>query len=140
MRNNKTTIKFTFLQSSIIGLLISLTVMMSMICIGAIFIQNEYISIDSVGIIAMVINFLAPSCGMIIAGKLQKGREAVTAGVAAIMYSILLICNGMLFFKGLSASIFGGLITVAAAYISAYFLLNSTKNRHRHKRKNRPSC
>ena len=137
MGNKKMTINFSFVQSCIVSVVISCIMMISMVCIGAIFIQNEYVTLDAATIISLIINFAAAFCGMIIAGKLQKGREAVTAGVTAIAYCTLLICSGMLFFDGISASVFGELIAVAVAYIVAYFLLNSTKNRQSRKRKNR---
>ncbi len=137
MGNSKVVKKISFTHSCLVGIIVSAAITILLVCIGALFIQNEYISINSITIIGMIIEFIAAFFGLFLTGKMQKGREEAAMGITAGAYCTLLLCVGMLLFDGLSVAFFGGLTAVTGAYVMTLFLLKSTKNRQNHKRKNR---
>lgn len=71
---------------------------------------------------AVAIQFLATFAGALIAGKTLQNRFAMTCGITAAIYCLLLIGTGILIFDCALESVWTGIVSVAAGAVAACVL------------------
>ncbi len=100
-----------------------------------IFIENEYLNIDSVNILAIVVQLIATTVGVLIAGKIGKTNAFVQCIMTCGCYIALLLITAILFFDGVGELVLPNLLAVLAGGGIAIFL--STRRKIVVKRKKR---
>lgn len=121
--------KMTIVQSCSIGVGIGLITMLLLVSIGALSISNEYFTLQNLGFIAAIIQFLTVLIACIITGNITGYKPIVSCVATACINFFAFIGAAILFFDGISESILTGLITVLLGFAVALFVVQKRKNR-----------
>lgn len=120
------------LVPGLIGIVISILTTIALTVIFAIFITNEYIDIKLCRPIATVIHFIAVFWGLYISLLIFKIPYHIVIITTGALY-LLLLCNSLLFFDGISVYAVIETIPSAAGTILA-ILLDKKRRMRRNKR------
>lgn len=137
--NNKSNTS-QLLRVGAIGVALAIVTTIILSVIGAIFIQNEYLEMSAINIVAFAIQFTAAFAGALVAGKFKKSNALMSCGLAGGVYFLLLIVIGVLFCDGVGSDILLSLLTVFLGTGAAFLLCTRGKNRtfkKKRRRKNR---
>lgn len=112
-----------------VGLLAAMLVTLFLSAIAGIFIQNEYIKMDMVTVIAIIIQGLSVLAGALIAGILTPEKKIISCVVIGIVYYMGLAGCSLLLFDGLNSEAIGSLLTCATSVILAVLICTKGKRR-----------
>lgn len=107
-------------------LLAVLTTLLSTMLIG-IFINYEYLCIESNQIVASIIQIISALVGTIIATALNNNNRLFIGLITGIAYYIILLLSAMLFMDGIGEGVVLGVICTATGVIGAILLGNFRK-------------
>lgn len=110
-------------RALVLGLGSAAIVMILMLIASAICIINEYLTLDSIGLVSLIIQFVCVSVGTFTAGMLVKdNRERMILVVSSILY-LLQLCCALLFFDEIKNTFWVNLLITALAAISTMLIL-----------------
>jgi peptidoglycan/LPS O-acetylase OafA/YrhL len=125
------------LISTGVGMISAVSFLVLFALISAICINNEYFSLDSVGYVAPLIQFIGILLGAIVAGKMNRQKTFLTCGLSGVGVLLFESCCAMLFFDGISVSFLYGLIATVVSVIFAILICNKNKSRSGSRKKRR---
>ena len=96
----------------IIGICSSVGITLAFAAILASLIVNERIGINSLQYYTFVITAIAALTGGVIAGKYTNEKPAISCGAAALIYGLILMFVGILFFNGDFHGVWTSLISI----------------------------
>lgn len=117
------------IMGSSVGLLAAMLVTLFLSAIAGIFIQNEYIIMEMVTVMAIIIQGLSVLVGALIAGILTPEKKIISCVVIGIVYYLGLAGCSLLLFDGLNSEAFSSLLTCAAAVFCAVLLCTRGERR-----------
>lgn len=128
MRNTKQNKEnITMFPAACIGALIALAMTAIIASLIAVFILNEYINIAGITMVAVIIQGISIFIGSFAAGKIVCDKKLPTCIITAGVYYLILLSTALLFFDGISESVFIGLVTGAIACSAAVYLCTKEK-------------
>ena len=105
-----------------IGITASACMSVLLMAASALCIQNEYVNITSISIIAMLIQILSSFCGSVIAGWVTKGKRLAVCSATSGGYLLLLSATSIIAYDGLSGGFFLGIVWCVIGLVPALFL------------------
>lgn len=132
--NNKTAISSSLISGGI-GTASSIVIALLLTVIGAIFIENEYLNIGSVNILALTIQFVSSLVGTLIAGKLSRTNYFLSCGAVCGCYFLLMLITAMLFFDGVGGSVLLSALAILIGGGTAILLCTKGNNRIKRRKK-----
>ena len=116
------------IPASLLGLLVSWAITVIMLCLGAVFVENEYIEIDLTGILTAIIVFLASAAGCLISKITDKSNALMNIIIVSGSYIMSLLICAMLFFDGITGQSLVEIPAVLTGALIALFVGNKEKN------------
>ena len=113
----KTKNKQSFATVLSIGTLTSLLLSAALSMIIATFVLNERIGEDAIGFLSRIIMMISSALGCIIAIRLNAEKLAIVSGVTGIIYLLILIGTGILFFDGGFHNVWTSVISIAVGCV-----------------------
>jgi len=118
------------------ALLAMITTLLSTMVMG-LFINNEYLCIESNHIAVGIIQIISALAGSIVAATMNENNRSMVALITGIAYYVLLLLSAMLLMDGLGEGIISGVVCTAIGVIGAILLGNiRTQGTKRGKRRN----
>ena len=133
-KSKKGTQKTTDIPSCVTGVLAGVVISAVFISFGALFILNEYIGFENLGIVAAAIQFLSVTSACIVAGSITAEHQFLCCGATGIIYYLTFMGTAMLFLDGVSSTAITGIITTALGVAGSIFVVIGKKNRSVRKR------
>ncbi len=124
----------------IIGVGIGMAVSISLSAILAIFINNQYLQIESAAYFPIVVQFLSVFIGAYIAGRGAGEGAVATCGVTSGVMLVVQMCLGVLFFDGISGNLLWGILGCIGGMIAAILVCKRPKKSHSRGRKRSRFC
>lgn len=115
------------IPASIVGLLATWAITIILLCIGAIFIESEYIEMNYSGVISVFIVFLSAMLGCLVTRAVDQKNLVSNLLVTSGSYILSLIIGGLLFFDGLTACVLIDILAVLTGALVAFFAGNKGK-------------
>lgn len=115
----------------IIGVLVAMLVSILLAMILAVLVVNERVSEDTMHYYAFVILLVATLVGGLFAAKQTRGKCALASGLTALVYCLLLVGAGILFFDGGLQNLWTSVTAIAVGYVGACALRISGQGRTR---------
>ena len=113
----KTKSKQSFATVVSIGTLTSLLLSVVLSMIIATLVLNERIGEDAIGLLSRIVMMISTALGCIIAIRLNAEKLAIVSGITGIIYFLILIGTGILFFDGGFHNIWTSVISVAVGCV-----------------------
>ena len=113
----KTKNKQSFATVLCIGTLTSLLLSVVLSMIVATLVLNERIGEDAIGLLSRIIMMISSELGCIIAIRLNAEKLAIVSGITGIIYLLILIGTGILFFDGGFHNIWTSIISVTVGCV-----------------------
>ena len=113
----KTKNKQSFATVLCIGTLTSLLLSVVLSMIVATLVLNERIGEDAIGLLSRIIMMISSALGCIIAIRLNAEKLAIVSGITGIIYLLILIGTGILFFDGGFHNIWTSIISVTVGCV-----------------------
>lgn len=118
------------------ALLAMITTLLSTMVMG-LFINNEYLCIESNHIAVGIIQIISALAGSIVAATMNENNRSMVALITGIAYYVSLLLSAMLLMDGLGEGIISGVVCTASGVIGAILLGNiRTQGTKRGKRRN----
>lgn len=127
-------LKFANKENSILkavcaGILGAAVVTLFFSAIAGIFIESEYLDIQSVAIMAAIIQGISVFAGALIAGKMTLEKKMLSCILVSACYYLTLFGLALLFFEGVTGSaIYGFFVCLLSAFLA--IMVCSRKNKH----------
>lgn len=118
----------------IIGVIQAVIISALTAALGAVFVDNETIVIESIPVITFIAWLLSSFMCAVFAGLSGEGKWAARSVIATGIYYVILMCVGAFVFDGLSGSLGYGLFAVAMGYALGIFVLVKKQKKHTKKR------
>ena len=115
------------IPASLLGLLVSWAITVLMLCVGAIFITNEYIEINLADVLSVIIVFLSSLIGCLSAKISDKSNALMNIILISVSYIMSLIITGMLFFDGIIGRVFVEILAVFSGALIVLLFGNKDK-------------
>lgn len=120
------------------GMLATILVSLFLSAIAGIFIQNEYLGIELVTVMAIIIQGISVLVGALIAGIHAPEKKVISCVVIGTVYYLMLVGCTLLLFDGLSsAAIISLLVCAAAVLLSILLCIKRERRTHTTKRRRR---
>lgn len=117
------------IMGSSVGLLAAMLVTLFLSAIAGIFIQNEYINMDTLTVMTKIIQGLSVLVGALIAGVLIPEKKIISCVVIGMVYYLVLAGCSLLLFDGLNSGAISSLLSCATAVFLAVLLCTKGKRR-----------
>ena len=112
-----------------IGVVAAILITMILSTLVTFLIINENIDAYSMGYYAFGIVLIASFIGCVISGKLIMERVAILSGAVALVYLLMIVAIGVLFFDGSVAGVWTRLVAVAiSGVVSCAFCIRGKRN------------
>lgn len=113
--------------SMVIGVVIAIALSVLSAAMGAVFIDNETITIEAIPYITFVVWVISGFLCAYISGRTGEEKWSQRSVIAVIIYCIVLLCVGILIFDGIDASVLYGLLGNLLGLICAVLLVTKRK-------------
>lgn len=123
------------IPACLVGVTVSWAITIILLCIGSIFIKNEYMEIDASGLIATLIMFLSVAIACYITKKADQSNSLSNVFIVCGSYIMSLVICGLLFFDGLKGNFFIGVLSAALGMLLAIFVGNKGKKATKRKKR-----
>ena len=121
--------KITFGSSCGIGVAVGLLSTVLFVAIGVLCINNEYVTMENMGVIAALIQLFSVMLASITAGEITADKQiicsAATSGISFLTY----IGVAILFFDGISGALLSGTVTTVIGLVVSFFVVKRRENR-----------
>lgn len=126
--------KLSLFPACCIGTVAGLIITLGASAIGAVFITNEYLALNTEGTIGLFIQFCSVLLGAILSAYIVHERKVTSCIAVGAAYYVILLILGILLFDGLTGAISGGLLAATCGCAAAIFLCGRKKNRPKRKK------
>lgn len=123
------------IRACVLGTVISITLLILMAAISAIFIMNEQIELSAGKYLAWGLQFVASLAGCYLSGRLVKENKAVACGIVAAANLLVQLAVALLIFDGLAYNVLLCLLPIFAAWGCAILLNTKSKSHSGNKRR-----
>ncbi len=113
----------------VIGVVQAIIISVMIAALGAVFIDNESVSVGAIPVICFIAWFLSSFMCAIYSGRKGDGRWVLHSAIATLIYYILIMSIGIFIFDGLSGAAISGLIAGVLGFVLAIILLIKKKKR-----------
>lgn len=119
---------YSLMGSVATGAALGLLITLLLVGVAAIFINNEYLRIESNRLIGSLIQFLSAASGGVW-GVITAGKKKSLACLGAVSgYYMMLLLTALLLFDGIGGMVITGLACVTAGGVCSILLTNSRQN------------
>ncbi len=124
----------SIIRNVLIGLLIGILASVVLALLIAVLIHNGMLVENRIKLIVAPIQFVAAFIGSLLAGKRSGQKYAIICGATVILYYMILLASGIMFFESTFQNIGLGIGMCAAGYISACAIcMTGKKNKRKRK-------
>lgn len=121
-----------------IGVLISVFISLILAMAVAALIANDNLSENGMGYFALIIALISAAVGGIVSGKKVGGKYALATGLTGLLYCLVLICVGILFFDGEINSLWTSIVAITVGVVaSCVICITGSGGKRRRKKRTR---
>ena len=124
---NKKRNDISIVPACLVGISVSWAITIILLCIGAIFIINEYIDTGVSGLVATLIVFLSVAIACYITKMADQNNSITNVFIVCGSYILSLVICGLLFFDGIKGNLIFGVLSAALGALLAIFVGNKGK-------------
>ena len=110
-----------------IGVCIALALTFLFSALLALLIVHEHVNINKTGLFTFTITVISSLVSAVIAGKSTQAKPALSCGLSAIIYGLIILGIGILFFDGRLQGIWTSLVAIIIGYLGACTICISKK-------------
>ena len=121
--------KMTQVSSCAVGAGAALLGGVALVSIGTLCISNEYFTLQNLGAISVVVQFLTALIGCVIAGSVSENNQIASCAITAGTIFLTLLCVGILFFDGVSGTVLAGAFAVILGFAVSLLIVLRKKKR-----------
>ena len=111
-------------RSMILGVALSVVTTVLLAALGAVFVDNETLSIGGIPYISYIILALSSFLCAFVTGRNTGEKWLLRSGISIMIYYLILIGAGVMIFEGITGSVFYGLLAVLLGFAVSVILIS----------------